>query len=113
MVEVTDKSFELSVVTPEGPVFDGLASMIVVPGAAGEIGILPRHAPLVAMLKAGETRVRTGDAWTAFAATGDPTTPSLGPWPRYEPATRSTMLLDTACSVVDDPHGDERRAWRR
>lgn len=67
MAEITDKNFELSVVTPEGPVFDGLANMIVVPGAAGEIGVLPRHAPLVAMLKAGETRVRVGDSWTAYA----------------------------------------------
>jgi F-type H+-transporting ATPase subunit epsilon len=31
--------------------------MVVVPGAAGEIGVLARHAPLVAMLKAGSTRV--------------------------------------------------------
>ena len=31
--------------------------MIVVPGAAGEIGVLARHAPLVAMLNAGSTRV--------------------------------------------------------
>jgi F-type H+-transporting ATPase subunit epsilon len=51
------KRFSVAVVTPEGPVFDGEAEMIVVPGAAGEIGVLARHAPLVAMLKAGSTRV--------------------------------------------------------
>ena len=67
MAETILKSFDLSLVTPEGPVFDGEANMVVVPGAAGEIGVLPRHAPLVAMLKAGETRVKTGDDWTAFA----------------------------------------------
>jgi F-type H+-transporting ATPase subunit epsilon len=49
--------FSVSVVTPEGPAFDGEAEMIVVPGAAGEIGVLARHAPLVAMLNAGSTRV--------------------------------------------------------
>ena len=38
--------------------------MIVVPGAAGEIGVLARHAPLVAMLKSGETRIRVGNEWT-------------------------------------------------
>ena len=54
-------------VTPEGAAFEGEAQMIVVPGAAGEIGILPRHAPLVAMLKAGETRIRSESEWTAFA----------------------------------------------
>ncbi len=49
--------FSVSVVTPEGPAFEGEAEMIIVPGAAGEIGVLARHAPLVAMLNAGSTRV--------------------------------------------------------
>ena len=49
--------FSVSVVTPEGAAFEGEAEMIVVPGAAGEIGVLARHAPLVAMLNAGSTRV--------------------------------------------------------
>jgi F-type H+-transporting ATPase subunit epsilon len=49
--------FSVSVVTPEGPAFEGEAEMIVVPGADGEIGVLARHAPLVAMLNAGSTRV--------------------------------------------------------
>jgi F-type H+-transporting ATPase subunit epsilon len=51
------RRFELSLVTPEGPAFEGEAEMVVVPGAAGEIGVLARHAPLVATLKAGSTRV--------------------------------------------------------
>lgn len=49
--------FSVSLVTPEGPAFEGEAEMIIVPGAAGEIGVLARHAPLVAMLNAGSTRV--------------------------------------------------------
>jgi F-type H+-transporting ATPase subunit epsilon len=44
-------------VTPDGPAFEGEAEMIIVPGAAGEIGVLARHAPLIATLKAGSTRV--------------------------------------------------------
>jgi F-type H+-transporting ATPase subunit epsilon len=51
------RRFELSLVTPEGPAFEGEAEMVIVPGAAGEIGVLARHAPLVATLKAGSTRV--------------------------------------------------------
>jgi F-type H+-transporting ATPase subunit epsilon len=51
------KTFDVSLVTPDGPAFEGEAEMIVVPGAAGEIGVLARHAPLIATLKAGETRV--------------------------------------------------------
>jgi F-type H+-transporting ATPase subunit epsilon len=49
--------FDLSLVTPDGPAFEGEVEMLVVPGAAGEIGVLARHAPLIATLKAGSTRV--------------------------------------------------------
>ena len=51
------RTFDVSLVTPEGPAFEGEAEMLIVPGAAGEIGVLARHAPLVATLKAGTTRV--------------------------------------------------------
>jgi F-type H+-transporting ATPase subunit epsilon len=51
------RKFDLSVVTPDGPAFEGEAEMVIVPGAAGEIGVLARHAPLIATLKAGSTRV--------------------------------------------------------
>ena len=51
------RRFEVSLVTPEGAAYEGECEMLIVPGAAGEIGILARHAPLVAMLKAGSTRV--------------------------------------------------------
>jgi F-type H+-transporting ATPase subunit epsilon len=54
---VSGKTFELSLVTPEGAAFEGEVEMLVVPGDAGEIGVLARHAPLVAMLKAGSTRI--------------------------------------------------------
>lgn len=50
------------------------------------------------------------DAWCAFAATGDPSTPSL-PWPRYQPSTRDTMIWDLRPQVESDPWGDELSAW--
>jgi len=59
--------FNVSLVTPEGPAFEGEAVLLIVPGAAGEIGVLARHAPLVAMLKAGSTRVHTGSEVLEFA----------------------------------------------
>jgi F-type H+-transporting ATPase subunit epsilon len=62
------RTFDLSVVTPDGAAFEGEAEMVIVPGAAGEIGVLARHAPLVAMLKAGEIRVKAGNEWQSFAA---------------------------------------------
>jgi F-type H+-transporting ATPase subunit epsilon len=55
------KKFELSLVTPDGASYEGLAEMVIVPGQTGEIGVLARHAPLIATLKAGSTRVHPGD----------------------------------------------------
>src|SRR5205807_6716433 len=58
LVAVADRrKFSVSLVTPDGPAFEGEAEMIIVPGQAGEIGVLARHAPLIATLKAGSTRV--------------------------------------------------------
>jgi F-type H+-transporting ATPase subunit epsilon len=62
------RTFDLSLVTPEGPAYEGEAEMLIVPGASGEIGVLARHAPLVAMLKAGEIRIKSEGQWQAFAA---------------------------------------------
>jgi F-type H+-transporting ATPase subunit epsilon len=64
-------SFDVSLVTPDGPAFEGEAEMLIVPGADGEIGVLARHAPLIAMLKAGSTRVHVKrDAEIREFATG-------------------------------------------
>src|SRR6476659_3077857 len=64
------KPFSVSLVTPDGPAFEGEAEMLIVPGAAGEIGVLARHAPLVATLKAGSTRVHLGGTEVRTFATG-------------------------------------------
>ena len=62
------KRLRVELVTPDGPVFVEDARMVVVPGKAGELGVLPRHIPLIAQLKPGETRVRTlDDQWISFA----------------------------------------------
>ena len=57
MADDDRRLFDLSLVTPDGPAFEGEVEMLIVPGAAGEIGVLARHAPLIATLKAGSTRV--------------------------------------------------------
>ena len=64
-------TFEVSLVTPDGPVYEGEIEMLIVPGADGEIGVLARHAPLIAMLNAGSTRVHVKrDAEVLEFATG-------------------------------------------
>jgi F-type H+-transporting ATPase subunit epsilon len=67
---VADKTFSVSLVTPDGAAFEGEAVMLIVPGAAGEIGVLARHAPLVATLKAGSTRVHLQGGEVQEYATG-------------------------------------------
>ena len=56
----TGKTFEVSLVTPDGAAYEGEAEMLIVPGQIGEIGVLARHAPLIATLKAGSTRIHPG-----------------------------------------------------
>jgi F-type H+-transporting ATPase subunit epsilon len=64
------RTFDVALVTPEGPAFEAEARMLIVPGADGEIGVLARHAPLVAMLKAGSTRIHVSDTEVLEFATG-------------------------------------------
>ena len=79
--------FDVALVTPEGDAFRGEVEMLIVPGAAGEIGVLARHAPLVATLKAGSTRVHLGDNEVLEFATG----------PGF-----FQVQLDRAIALVDD-----------
>jgi F-type H+-transporting ATPase subunit epsilon len=93
--------FDLSLVTPEGPAFEGDAEMVVVPGAAGDIGVLARHAPLVATLKAGSTRVyRNVDAEDVMEF-------ATGPGFFKVELDRAIALVDDA---VDAKDIDEERA---
>jgi F-type H+-transporting ATPase subunit epsilon len=64
------RQFSVSLVTPDGAAFEGDAEMIIVPGQAGEIGVLARHAPLIATLKAGSTRVHVSSSEVIEYATG-------------------------------------------
>ena len=96
------RKFDVSLVTPEGPAFEGEAEMIVVPGAAGEIGVLARHAPLVAMLRAGSTRVHVQGGQVLEFATG--------PGFFKVEQDRALALVDDAVEAHDI---DEARARRQ
>ena len=102
MADGQHPTFSVSLVTPDGPAFEGDAEMVVVPGAAGEIGVLARHAPLVAMLNAGSTRVHMGDGTVQEFATG----------PGF-----FQVLEDRAIALVDDAVAagqiDDERARRQ
>ena len=58
----------LELVAPQGLVFEGDVDMVVIPAATGEVGVLPKHAPLVAQLAIGRLRALTGGGeWLNFA----------------------------------------------
>ena len=52
-------TIHVDIVSPEGQMFSGDATMVFAPGAEGELGIAPRHAPLLTTLTAGVVRVQT------------------------------------------------------
>ena len=51
-------TIHVDIVSAEGQIFSGDANMVFVPGSQGELGIAPRHAPLLTTLKPGEVRVQ-------------------------------------------------------
>jgi F-type H+-transporting ATPase subunit epsilon len=56
----------VDIVSAEAAIFSGLATMVFAPGVMGELGILPRHAPLLTRIKPGEVRIRTEDGNEEF-----------------------------------------------
>ena len=52
-------TIHVDIVSAESSIFSGAAEMVFAPGAMGDLGILPRHAPLLTHLKPGEVRVKT------------------------------------------------------
>ena len=59
-------SIRVDIVSAEGEIFSGEAAMVFAPGQLGEIGIAPRHAPLLTNLKPGEVRVQPPDGQEQF-----------------------------------------------
>ena len=97
------RTFSVSIVTPDGPAFEGDAEMVIVPGAAGEIGVLARHAPLIATLKAGSTRVHVPGA-------GEVLELATGPGFFQVLRDRAIALVDDAveASKIDDVRAREQ-----
>jgi F-type H+-transporting ATPase subunit epsilon len=54
-------TIHVDIVSAEGEIFSGEVAMLFAPGSEGDLGIAPRHAPLLTLLKPGEVRVRTAD----------------------------------------------------
>lgn len=63
-------TMHVDIVSAEEEIFSGPAEVVVAPAASGELGIYPRHTPLLAPLKAGEVIVRNGKDEQFFFVSG-------------------------------------------
>lgn len=54
-------TFQVDVVSAEESIFAGAAEFVVLPGEAGELGIYPRHAPLITRIRPGVVRIKLPD----------------------------------------------------
>lgn len=59
-------TIDVDIVSAEGEIHSGVASMVYAPAKMGEVGIAPRHAPLLTTLKPGEVRVEDTDGKEHF-----------------------------------------------
>jgi F-type H+-transporting ATPase subunit epsilon len=85
-------TLHVDIVSAEGEIHSGRAEMVYAPAEMGEVGIAPRHAPLIARLKAGEVRVQNGnDVEHIFVSGG---------MLEVQPHT-VTVLADTAIRAPD------------
>lgn len=64
------KTLQVSIVTPDGPVYDSDVEMLSAKTETGEIGILADHIPLVAPLQIGTVRLKSGDDTEVVAVSG-------------------------------------------
>ncbi|MBG6107659.1 F0F1 ATP synthase subunit epsilon [Frigoribacterium sp. CG_9.8] len=71
MAETGAHQLQVSVVSADHEVWTGTASMVVAKTTEGEIGILPGHEPLLAILSAGEVRITTSGGSGAVRASAD------------------------------------------
>ena len=85
-------TIHVDVVSAEGEIFSGLAEMVFAPGSEGELGIAPRHAPLLTLLKPGEVRLKTSDGEHSIYVGGG----ALEVQPH-----KVTILADTAVRAKD------------
>jgi F-type H+-transporting ATPase subunit epsilon len=86
-------TIHVDIVSAEGHIFSGEATMVFVPGSQGELGIAPRHAPLLTTMKAGEVRVLSeGHEEQSFYVSGG----ALEVQPNLV-----TVLADTAARAHD------------
>lgn len=101
-------TIQVDIVSAEGEIYSGDANMVYAPARLGEIGIAPRHAPLLTALKPGEVRVQdSGGKEHFFYITGG----MLEIQPHLVTVLADTALrgeqLDEAAALATKQHAEE------
>ena len=98
-------TIHVDIVSAEGELFSGEAVLVIAPGTLGELGIAPRHAPLLTTLKPGNVRVQVeGQDEQVFYVGGG----ALEVQPN-----RVTVLADTAARAKDLDEAEAEHAKQR
>ena len=97
-------TFHVDIVSAEREIFSGNAEMVFAPAEMGELGITPRHAPLLTRLKPGTVRVQAGGEESVFFVSGG----ILEIQPHMV-----TVLSDTALRAKDIDEAAAQEAKRR
>jgi F-type H+-transporting ATPase subunit epsilon len=99
-------TLHVKIVTAQQTIFDGEAETVLAPGSEGQLGILPRHAPLLTTLQPGVVRIKVGGAEEAMSVGGG-----------FLQVARDQVLIlaDTAerAEEVDEARAEEGRRRAR
>ena len=96
-------TIKVDIVSAEGEIHSGEATMVFAPAEMGEVGIAPRHAPLLTALNPGEVRVQTEDGKEeSFYITGDDVLQFFQSLQHGLHATRAVIVLLTDNERVED-----------
>lgn len=89
----SNATMRVDVVSAEASIYSGEATFVALPGESGELGILPRHTPLISRIKPGTVRIQRPDG-------GEELVFVAGGILEVQPAT-VTVLADTAVRAAD------------
>jgi F-type H+-transporting ATPase subunit epsilon len=96
-------TFEFSILSPRGKAFEGAATAVSAPGSQGGFGLLAGHAPMIAAVQPGLTKVEA-DGKTEFYFTGEGV---------MEVTRRESILLVDEAEKVDSPAAATERLQKR
>ena len=107
-------TMHIDVVSAEEAIYSGEAEFVVLPGIAGELGIYPRHAPLITQIKAGTVRIKVKDQIEHTASEGDGPVNALDgalrkALVRFYPRLSEMVLVDYKVRVVNPRAGTAAR----